>query len=439
MVKNFVLDTNVLLHDPDSLGAFEDNHVHIPMPVLEELDKFKRNPGQIGANCREVVRRLDELRTRGDILKGIQTQNGGTVQIALFSREDFNRLRLPAYFNKVLADNWILMYALKIQENHGNIPTILVTKDINLRIKSQTVGVDSQDYLRDKSKLTRLTGFGDLSLSSASRKAFAQKGELHFSQLKPQETPEENYHPNQYLDLGEGTLGRVDSSGEKVIPLTYSAQQEVWGIRARNREQVYALDALLDDSISLVTLTGMAGTGKTLLALAAGLQNVLDEKEYERLTATKPVIPMGKDIGFLPGSAEEKVRPWVQPIFDNLEFLFGNRGKKAEEFLKSRNLIEIEILSYIRGRSIPGQFILIDEAQNLTPHEVKTIITRVGEKTKIIFTGDPDQIDNPYLDKTSNGLVYLASRFMGDPLAAHVSLLKGERSALASRAAQILS
>ncbi|MFP4461411.1 MAG: PhoH family protein [Thermotogota bacterium] len=436
MVKNYVLDTNVLLHDPNSLFAFEDNNVVIPLPVLEELDGFKRKPGQLGANCREVVRNLDRLRETGGLLEGIQLDNGGTLKVLVYHKNNFE---IPPFLKRELKDNWILLYALRFsKESDEGLDTILVTKDINFRLKAEAIGINSQDYLKDKSEIEEYKGFLEIKrddLQNDLSDGFKSGEMIPFKLLG---LNQDEVHPNMYISLNDRYFGKVNKENDSIIPLKYDFESKFYSIFALNKEQLFALDAMMDDTISLITLTGPAGTGKTLIALAAGLKLCMEDKTFEKMIVTKPVVPMGKDIGYIPGSAEEKLRPWIQPIFDNLEFLFGKKGIKAEEYLKKRNLLEIEVLSYIRGRSIPDQLIIIDESQNLTPHEIKTIITRVGENSKIILTGDPEQIDHPYLDEMSNGLMYAGSRFYGQKIAAHLHLTKGERSELASIGAAIL-
>jgi len=436
MVKNYVLDTNVLLHDPNSLFAFEDNNVIIPLPVLEELDGFKRKPGQLGANCREVVRNLDRLREKGELLEGIELEKGGKLKVLVYHKNNFE---IPPFLRRELKDNWILLYALRLsKEAEKGLETILVTKDINFRLKAEAIGINSQDYMKDKTEIEHYQGFLDIQ-----REGLPTDVIDHFSQgemiaLKDLSLDSEALHPNMYISLNDQYFGKVNKENDAIIPLKYDFESKFYSIFPLNKEQLFALDAMMDETISLITLTGPAGTGKTLIAIAAGLKLCLQDKAFEKMIVTKPVVPMGKDIGYIPGSAEEKLRPWVQPIFDNLEFLFGKKGIKAEEYLNKRNLLEIEVLSYIRGRSIPDQLIIIDEAQNLTPHEIKTIITRVGENSKIILTGDPEQIDHPYLDEMSNGLMYAGSRFYGQKIASHLHLTKGERSELASIGAAIL-
>ena len=436
MVKNYVLDTNVLLHDPDSIFSFDDNNVIIPLPVLEELDGFKRKPGQLGANCREVVRNLDSLREKGNLLSGIELDKGGKLKVLVYHKNNFE---IPPFLKRELKDNWILLYALRLsKESDDGLETILVTKDINFRLKAEAVGINAQDYMKDKTEIEEYKGFLEIAREEVGKniiQSFLSDEMISLEQLNIART---EVHPNMYISLNEKYFGKVNKESDAVIPLKYNFESKFYSIFPLNKEQLFALDAMMDETVSLITLTGPAGTGKTLIAIAAGLKLCMEEKTFEKMIVTKPIVPMGNDIGFIPGSAEEKLRPWVQPIFDNLEFLFGKKGVKAEEYLKKRNLLEIEVLSYIRGRSIPDQLIVIDEAQNLTPHEIKTIITRVGENSKIILTGDPEQIDHPYLDEMSNGLMYAGSRFYGQKIAAHLHLSKGERSELASIGAAIL-
>jgi len=436
MVKNYVLDTNVLLHDPNSLFAFEDNNVIIPLPVLEELDGFKRKPGQLGANCREVVRNLDHLREKGNLLEGIELDNGGKLKVLVYHRNNFE---IPPFLKRELKDNWILLYALRLSKESDEGPeTILVTKDINFRLKAEAVGINAQDYLKDKSEIEQYMGFLEINKDDLQSEIINLFNAGEMIALDSLELTSKVVHPNMYISLNDKYFGKINKENDAIIPLKFNFDSKFYSIFPLNKEQLFALDAMMDDTVSLITLTGPAGTGKTLIALAAGLKLCMENKKFEKMIVTKPVVPMGQDIGFIPGSAEEKLRPWVQPIFDNLEFLFGKKGIKAEEYLRKRNLIEIEVLSYIRGRSIPDQLIIIDESQNLTPHEIKTIITRVGENSKIILTGDPEQIDHPYLDEMSNGLMYAGSRFYGQKIAAHLHLTKGERSELASIGAAIL-
>ncbi|AKI98034.1 PhoH family protein [Kosmotoga pacifica] len=428
MVKNFVLDTNVLVHDPDCIEKFEDNILIIPFPVLEEIDKLKSKPGSLGQRAREVNRKLDELRKSGDLTKGVRIDSGGLVKILIFN--EFHAT-LPPFMAESYKDNKILLYSLELKKRDKK-HTILVTKDINLRVKADVLGISTQDYLADKVVIDEiLSGVKELHDPSL-RERFNRIGSVSVRDIGTE------LYPNTFLDFGEGVYGRVEPDGKSVVRLSVSVETSCWGIFPRNREQLFAFELLLDDRIKFVAMPGIAGTGKTLLSLAAGMRKTVDEKLYERLIVSRPVIPMGQDIGYLPGSQEEKMRPWMQPIYDNLFLLFTNRHVDPDTFLKRSDKLGVEVLSYIRGRSIPNQYMIIDEAQNLTPHEVKTILTRIGEDTKVILIGDPYQIDNIYLDTNSCGLVYAASKFVSHPLAGHITLVKGERSELATAAAELL-
>lgn len=435
-MKNYILDTNVLLHDPNSLLAFKGNTVLIPIEVLEEIDRFKRESTELGQNARAVSRTLDGLRAKGHLNKGVKLENGGTVRIVF--REKNGDDSLPFGSNSV--DNRIVGQALAVQKLEPKYPAILVTKDINLRLKADSLGLPAEDYETDRVLLTELyTGMIELPISTEKMSKFRVEGELDLN-------GHGKYFPNEYCTLVEETnpkrtaLTKVDASGGKLVPIL-DCREGVWGIKPRNREQHFAFDALLDDKIKLVTLMGKAGTGKTLMAMAAGLKRTVLDREFRRLVVARPTVSMGRELGFLPGSLDEKLAPWMQPIHDALELLsdlnMGSDHRRSTDLMRSGTIM-VEALSYIRGRSIAHQFMVIDEAQNLTPLEVKTIITRVGTGTKIIFTGDPYQIDNPYVDSSSNGFNYIVSKFRDQAIAAHIELQKGERSELAELAANIL-
>ncbi|MBN2643851.1 MAG: PhoH family protein [Desulfuromonadaceae bacterium] len=438
-MKKYVLDTNVLLHDPQALNKFEDNDVIIPITVIEEIDTFKKDLNEIGRNARHVSRQLDQLRSKGNLTQGVPLPNGGTVTVWLATEEQFSKL--PPQLNISRADNRILAIAVALKAS-CSCPVIFVTKDTNLRIKADALGMEAQDYRSDKVAIDELyTGTKELLVPATEIDRFYGQGFLDFT--------DEGLFPNQCLTLIDETnpshtaLVRYHQEEAKLKPLPKLAKDGVWGIHARNREQHFALDLLLDPAVQLVTLVGIAGTGKTLLAIAAGLEKTADEGQYSRLLVSRPVFPMGRDLGFLPGDVEEKLAPWMQPIFDNVELLLGSveeRGKRKRGYkeLVDMGLMEIEPLTYIRGRSIPTQYMVVDEAQNLTPHEIKTIITRAGEGTKIVLTGDPYQIDNPYVDASSNGLTYVVEKFKEQPIAGHVTLTHGERSGLAELAARLL-
>jgi len=438
-VKNFVLDTNVLLHDPNSLLNFQDNRVLIPIEVIEEIDRFKREATELGQNARTVSRMLDGFRVQGHLNEGVKLPNGGHLRVVFRKRTTRNgngngRAKEPT------VDDRILSLCLGIQKQEPKRRTILITKDINLRIKADALGLPAEDYETDRVFITDLyTGMIELMLSPEAIARFRAAGELALPADRP-------YAPNEYCTLMDEThpkravLTKVDPTATRLIPILDS-RGGVWGIRPRNREQHFAFDALLDDRVKLVTLMGKAGTGKTLLALAAGLKRTVLDREFRRLVVARPTISMGKELGFLPGSLDEKLAPWMQPIHDALEMLsdlnMGHDHRRSADLMRSGSIV-VEALSYIRGRSIANQFMIIDEAQKLTPLEVKTIVTRVGAGTKIVFTGDPYQIDNPYVDSSSNGFNYLVSRFRAHAVAAHVELQKGERSELAELAANVL-
>ncbi|MEI6194581.1 MAG: PhoH family protein [Verrucomicrobiota bacterium] len=439
-MKNYILDTNVLLHDPNSLLNFKEHHVVIPIEVIEEIDRFKRESSELGQNARQVSRMLDGFRGEGSLSEGVKLPNGGRLQIAFYKNGNGQANGSSHIVNSNSVDNRILLLAAEVQKHQPKNATILVSKDINLRIKADALGLQAEDYETDRVFLTDLyTGMIEMSVTADKIAAFRSNGELELESGK-------KYSPNEFCTLVDeanpkkAALTKVDATGTKLVPII-DCREGVWGIKPRNREQHYAFDALLDDRIKLVTLMGKAGTGKTLMAMAAGLKRTVLDREFRRLVVARPTISMGKELGFLPGSLEEKLSPWMQPIHDALEMLsdlnMGHDHRRAADLMRSGSIV-VEALSYIRGRSIAGQFMVIDEAQNLTPLEAKTIITRVGHGTKIIFTGDPYQIDNPYVDSSSNGFNYIVSRFRDQPIAAHIELQKGERSELAELAANIL-
>jgi len=437
MEKNFILDTNVLLHDPRSLFTFEDNNVVIPIYVIEEVDKFKRDLSELGRNARLAARYLDALRAEGSLAEGVPLPGGGNLRVVVSHRP-----LPPSIGDAQLMDNRILSVALDIKEREPDLKAVFITKDTSLRIRADAVGLEAQDYDAQRVEISELyTGHRELLVPR----------ELVDQMYKPGAEvalPEgEALAPNEFVLLKDETnpshtaMGRMNPAKGRLVPLLRVVKDGVWGIRPRNMEQSYTFDLLLNDEIKLVTIVGKAGTGKTLLAIAAGLHKTTEESAYQKLLVSRPIFPLGRDIGYLPGDVEQKLNPWMQPIFDNLEFLFSTgsrKGPRAYAELLESGQIQVEPLTYIRGRSLPQQFIIVDEAQNLTPHEVKTIITRSGDGTKIVLTGDPGQIDNPYVDSASNGLSIAAERFRGEKLAAHIVLAKGERSELAELAANAL-
>jgi len=434
--KAYILDTNVLLHDPGSLRSFQDNTVVIAIYVIEEIDHFKKEASELGRNAREVSRILDGYRQQGNLANGVTLEGGGTLCVAL--GDEAHPLG-ETNGRSLSVDNLLLALALKMREQEEGRPVVLVTKDTNLRIKADALGIRAEDYETDR------VNPGDL-YHGAAELHVTPKDVRGLREGEPCPLPEGSFYPNQYAwvrteeDPSLSALARVSPDRTELRPLRVPSRS-IHGLIPRNKEQQFALDALLDPEVSLVTLMGKAGTGKTLLAIAAGLYQVEELGVYGRLLMSRPIFPMGNDLGYLPGEIEEKLNPWMQPIFDNLEFLLERqKGRKVNSVAKllTDGTIGIEPLTYIRGRSIPGQFLVVDEAQNLTPLEVKTIITRGGEGTKIVLTGDLQQIDNPYVDAWSNGFNYLVQKFRPEALAAHVELMKGERSVLAERASDIL-
>ena len=433
MRKTYILDTNVLLHDPESLFSFEDNAIVLPLSVIEELDRIKRRSDEVGRNAREVSRRLDELRMKGRLSEGVGLANGGSVRIEINGNQPDNQ---PYGIDLNTTDNRILALAYA-HMNHGQTPVILVTKDLNLRIKADVLGLAAEDFYSDKVDYHQLYGgVTELYLSYEEIDRFYQEGYLDYRNG--------DLCPHQFciLKVGESSsksaLARY--SNLRLHKLTHDGKA-VYGIKALNKEQKFALDLLLDESIQVVTLVGKAGTGKTIMALAAGLEKVLEGGgRYNRILITRPIVPLGNDLGYLPGDKEDKIRPWMQPIYDNLEYLCNEhiQPNGCIDYLIANGKIELEALTYIRGRSIPKQFIICDESQNLSPHVIKTILTRVGRGSKIIFTGDPEQIDHPYLDASSNGLSYLVEKIKAEEISGHITLIKGERSGIAELGARLL-
>ncbi len=436
MKKNYVLDTNVLLHDPHAIFRFEDNNVIIPIYAIEEVDQFKREGSERGRNARAIARLLDELRDRGGALsKGVALDSGGTLRVAVPTK----RLELPSAIDHTAMDQAILQTAFDVRENDGGRPTVFVTMDTNLRIPADALGMVAQTYENQRVEADRLnSGIAEMDFDGDEIDAFFRDGRI--SPREPHPVPNTCLLLRDRANASHTALGRYDATKRAIVSLRVP-RDGVMGVRPRNKEQSFAIDLLLDESIRLVTLVGKAGTGKTLLAIAAGLKRTVEDGAYTRMLVSRPVMPLGRDIGFLPGDVDEKLNPWMQPIFDNLEFLFSSGARKGPrvyaELLESGQ-IQVEPLTYIRGRSLPQQFIIVDEAQNLTPHEIKTIITRSGDGTKVVLTGDPGQIDNPYVDSASNGLTVAAERFRGEKIAAHIVLAKGERSDLAELAANML-
>jgi PhoH-like ATPase len=439
MKKNYVLDTNVLLHDPYAIFKFEDNDLILPIYVIEEIDQFKRESNERGRNARTISRLLDAQRDKyGTLARGVKIGEGGTLRVFVPDR----RPELKIALNPASGDHAILQTAIELRDAAPDRPTIFVTMDVNLRIRADALGLVTESYENQSVDVDHLeTGIVEVAVGAADLEKFFESGSV-----SPPADAE--LFANLCVLLRDDSprprtaLGRYHQEKGAICQLR-TPREGVSGIRPRNKEQNFALDLLLDDAVRLVTLVGKAGTGKTLLALAAGLKRTAEDGAFHRLLVSRPVMPMGRDIGYLPGDIEEKLNPWMQPIFDNLEFLMATGGSKRrgvrgfDDLLDSGQL-QVEPLTYIRGRSLPQQYVIVDEAQNLTPHEVKTIITRCGEGTKIVLTGDPYQIDNPYVDSATNGLSVTADRLHGEPLIGHLVLTKGERSELANVAANKL-
>ncbi len=438
MKKNYVVDSNVLVHDPQAIFKFEDNNLIIPIYVLEEVDRFKRDTTERGRNAREIARLLDGLRDQhGSLSQPIPTPGGGTLTVYCPAE----RPRLRAALDPNAADHIIVQSAIDIRDaSPPEIPTIFVTMDVNLRIRADALGLPTQSYENQSIEPDQLNrGIVDLTISGNAFDEFYKTGLLALDAKE--------LLPNVCLMLRhEGDEQRTAlarfHANDGLAHRLHVPREGLMSVRPRNKEQSFALDLLLDPKVRLVTLVGIAGTGKTLLALAAGLSQTVLDGSFARLLVSRPIVPMGKDLGYLPGDIQEKMGPWMKPIFDNLEFLLLGAGRRRGisdvDALMEGGQIEIEPLTYIRGRSLPNQYVIVDEAQNLTPHEVKTVITRCAEGTKIVLTGDPFQIDNPYVDSASNGLSVVADRLQGEALAGHIVLTKGERSELANLAARKL-
>ncbi len=429
--KTFVIDTNVLLHDPEAITKFPRHHVVIPVTVLEELDKMKRLPSDLGRNSRMALRNLDSLTKvgQGSLHKGVTLENGTTIRIQLEIKTDYH-----SSISLTVNDNKIIMAAFYLFDKGEKV--VFVSKDFAARIKAEAIGLQAQDYENLKYSFSSLyRGIRRIELEKHFIDLFYKDGLLPYS--------DDNICPNEYVVMTSpehsSAVGKYNSQKQIIEPLLKS--NALWGIKPRNVEQRCAIDAMLRDDIKLVTLIGQAGTGKTLLALACGMRKVFDEGVYSRILVSRPIVPLGRDIGYLPGTKEEKLINWMQPIYDNLEFLCDvstTEHSETMQWVMDSKKIEMEAVTYIRGRSLPRMYIIVDEAQNLTPHEIKTIISRAGENTKVILTGDPTQIDNPYLDQNSNGLCYAVGKFSDHKLYGHIFLEKTERSELAALAAEIL-
>ncbi len=464
VAKNFVLDTNVLLHDPGCLNQFKDNHLCIPVDVLAELDKFKGEQSERGANARRVHRKLTEIFSSGEaVTRGVPTDGGGTIRLVIYdpdfcekNSEELGQF-LRIFPDRERVDHRILAATVLLME-HNSAPVVLVTKDLNMQLKARAVGIVCEDYLNDKVDPMEVSRYDMhcVEVDPCELQRFASSGELALKHSRRKECI-----LNQYVLLKAGEKqtmpARLDINGTFVrlqIPEVLRIP-DGHHLIPLNLGQKCLIDALLNPDISMVTCYGQAGTGKTLVAVAAGLHEMFNRR-YNGLTISRPVISMGDQLGFLPGSLDDKMKPWLQPIYDALDLLMqpradqrprrkkikketlGDPGSRPYDELIERGIIEIEALCYIRGRSIPNRFFILDEAQQLTPQEAKTVVTRMSRGSKLVLVGDPAQIDNPYVDSRSNGLVYTRNRLKGQAFAAHMTLSRGERSPLAEAGAQLM-
>lgn len=429
--KTFVIDTNVLLHDPEAILKFARHQVVIPVAVLEELDKMKRLPNELGKNARETIRIMDSLKKvgKGDLHLGVLLENGAKIRIQLEILHE-----TPYRFALTITDNRILLGAGYLKEQGEHV--VFVSKDFAARLKAEAMGIEAQDYENLKYSYEGMaSGVTQLQVKKEQVDLFYRDGEITIPDLKASH----NAYFAMYSPENTPALGKYNAEKKCIQALVKTVP--LWGIKPKNMEQRCAVDLLLNDEIQLAMLMGPAGTGKTLLALACGMRKVFDEGVYTKILISRPIVPLGRDIGYLPGTKEEKLFHWMQPIYDNLEYLCASTGGDSSDTLKwvlESKKIETEAVTYIRGRSLPKMYMIIDEAQNLTPHEVKTIISRAAEGTKVILAGDPTQIDNPYLDKDSNGLTFVMGKLGTHPLCGSIFLDKTERSPLAAMAAEVL-
>ncbi|MBL0691216.1 MAG: PhoH family protein [SAR324 cluster bacterium] len=433
----YILDTNVLTTNPDSIYDYPKSTIIIPISVIEELDLLKRHINETGRHARSITNRLDSFRVKGNFSEqGISLGNGSTLKIWLDT--NINQ-KMSVFADMKKASNQILSSALSIKQAFIDNKIVLITNNVNLRLRAATHAIDATSYQGKKAIADEVyEELAEINLSDDDLKDFIQFDHISLN------NHDHSFYANQHVKIvnQENTICRYIKRANYLKKIPHF-DDNIWNITPRNLEQLAALDVLLDNSIDIVVLAGKAGTGKTLLALATALEVLSLPADNRKILVARPIVPLGKDLGSLPGDMEEKIIPWMKPIFDNLEFLFSSRHHKHSRLgglkqILSRGLLELEALTYIRGRSIPNRFMIVDEAQNLTAHEIKTIITRIGHNTKLVLTGDPYQIDNPYTDSISNGLTYVIEKFKTYDFAAHVTLIKGERSRLAELAANIL-
>ena len=439
--KNYVLDTSVYLTDADALFKFDNHDIHIPLKVLEEIDKHKKRQDSVGINARKIIRTLDELRAKGNLQKGVRLGKGKGVLKAV-SYEVLKDVVFPSDLDLSIPDHMIIATAMAVRQESTR-RTCVVSRDINMRVICDSIGMPSEDYTTERVVHSSDELYSGLAVHLVDDQVIDRFYDDKDILIEEDEI-EGEWHPNQYVLMVSNAnekktcLGRFYTHFQPIKKIVHSKIPD-WKISSRNKEQAFAIDLLMDPTVKVVSLVGRAGSGKTLCAIAAGLQQTigLRENPYDRMIVSRPVQPLGKDIGFLPGTMEEKMLPWLMPIQDNLQFLVGGNRNTLQMYM-DQGKIEIEALTYIRGRSIANAFIIIDEAQNLTSHEIKTIMTRVGEGTKIVLTGDIEQIDNVYVNETSNGLAHAVEKFKEYPIAGHVTFTKGERSEVATLASKVL-
>ena len=443
----FVIDTNVFLTDSNSISNFENSDVVIPLKVLDEIDNHKKRQDSVCVHARGIIRKLDELRTKGNLFEGVYLNEDETTQTKSSGKifvKKYDPFTLPDDLDTENPDNQIIATALTVKKENKKSKVILVSRDINMRVKCDSLGIECEDYSSDQVVENIDTLFTGVCEHLVDDQVIDN---LYKDESVFLEKEEVEVYPNQFVMLISNSNDKKTAlakfkNHETSLKKIDSFKKSVWGIRPKNKEQNFALDLLMDPDVPLVSIIGKAGSGKTLLALAAGLQQCFGEttandSRYTRVIVTKPVEPVGKDIGFLPGTMEDKMLPWLAPIQDNLKNLMGN-DKLTLDMYMDEGKIEVEAMTFIRGRSIANAFIIIDEAQNMTKHEIKTVLTRVGEGTKVILTGDIEQIDNVYLDETSNGLTYVIEKFKEQTVSGHITLIKGERSKVATLSSKLL-
>lgn len=443
--KNLIVDTNVFLSDSECFEKFQNNDLFIPIKVLEELDKHKTRQDSVGFHARQAIKRFDALRVSGSLSKGVKLGKGLGV-IRFVKAEELVTEELPQGLSHKSSDNLILAAALAIKAENPKRKCIVVSQDVNMRVIADALGLLTEDYISSQVVSSRdviYEGFVKFLVDDFMIEEFYDKEDVW---LYEEDAAEQNIvlYPNQFVMLvsveneKKTAIARFENWNTPVKPLV-SFEDSIWGVSPRNKEQKCGMDLLMDNDVPFVSLIGRAGSGKTLMAMLAGLEQVLgtENGRYNRIIVSRPVQPLGKDIGFLPGTMEEKMAPWMKPIFDNMQFIMG-KDRTLLDMYMDKGIIEIDAITYIRGRSISNAYLIIDEAQNLTSHEVKTILTRVGESTKIVLTGDIEQIDNIYTNETSNGLTYAIEKFKESTLSGHITFKKGERSKLATEASKLL-